>query len=424
MSGNDDDKNKTLILLSIIGNKKIFEDGDDSGSSSDSDNSDEYIPSDEEKENKSILGKRRLRNTDNNDSSIKLPSKKRHCNFSNDPHKYYYNLDPNLFKIETITDFINLALKYEPEYIYNNDFFKKMFKLIPSMIKLDGMIGMQEIKIQILHMVMYFLQGYHNSGHFLNSVIYGNPGVGKTVVAEILARIYADLGFLKNSNVVFAKKSDFVGKYVGQTIPRTIEFLDKCRGSVVVIDEVYAFGANKDNQSEDIFSKEAVDTINQYLSEHKGEIIVIVIGYKKEVDECFFSINQGLCRRFPENFRYTINNYKSDELCLIFKSQISRTCEWHLRTEDEEKILKLLERTINENKGCFNDNGGSTENLILLVKKSQAYINFGKNNLHKSNNNYEITFEGFEMGLNEYIIKYNKLITEDIYAKVNTHMYT
>jgi len=62
--------------------------------------------------------------------------------------------------------------------------------------------------------------------------------------------------------------------------------------------------------------------------------------------------------------------------------------------------------------------------LILLIKKSQAYINFGKNNFHESNNNYEITFEGFEMGLNEYISKYKKIITEDIHAKVNTHMYT
>ena len=163
--------------------------------------------------------------------------------------------------------------------------------------------------------IIYFIQGYHENdinGNFINTVLLGSPGTGKTEVAHILAGIYKSLGFLPSDKVTMAKKSDFIANYLGQTVNKTQKLLEKAKGGVLVIDEVYAFGSRDSSSNADSYSKEAIDTLNQYLSENRKDLICIVIGYEKDVEECFFTINQGLKRRFP--FTYKIEDYTPSEL--------------------------------------------------------------------------------------------------------------
>ena len=63
-------------------------------------------------------------------------------------------------------------------------------------------------------------------------------------------------------------------------------------------------------ESEGEFSKEAIDMINQYLSEKKNEFMMIVAGYDDELDKCFFSYNPGLKRRFSSY--YEIDKYSAE----------------------------------------------------------------------------------------------------------------
>ena len=58
-------------------------------------------------------------------------------------------------------------------------------------------------------------------------------------------------------------------------------------GGVVFLDEAYSLG---NEEKRDSFSKEAIDMINQYLSEKKNEFMMIVAGYDDELDKCFFFI--------------------------------------------------------------------------------------------------------------------------------------
>ena len=47
-------------------------------------------------------------------------------------------------------------------------------------------------------------------------------------------------------------------------------------------------------EKRDSFAKECIDTLCEALSDHKERLMVIIAGYEKELDECFFNYNQGL----------------------------------------------------------------------------------------------------------------------------------
>ena len=47
-------------------------------------------------------------------------------------------------------------------------------------------------------------------------------------------------------------------------------------------------------------------------SEKKNEFMLIVAGYEKDLEECFFAYNSGLKRRFSSNF--VIKDYDHQQL--------------------------------------------------------------------------------------------------------------
>lgn len=257
-------------------------------------------------------------------------------------------------------------------------------KLVQNLNELNGMIGMTSLKEQIVNQILFFMQDLQEPGMFLHTVLYGPPGSGKTSCCHILAKIYSSMGILKTDKVVKAARSDLVGKYLGSTAIKTKEVLTSANGGILFLDEVYSLG-NKEQT--DSFSKECIDTINEYLSEHVDEFICIIAGYKEEVNECFFKYNPGLERRFP--WKFVIDDYKIEELYKIMQIQLKLT-GWSLATETtgvvssgETKVdtnvsstkvdmEKYVTKLIADNKNYFTGNGGDTRNLIDKCKICHA----------------------------------------------------
>jgi hypothetical protein len=152
------------------------------------------------------------------------------------------------------------------------------------------------------------------AGDYMHTVLYGPPGTGKTEVAKILGNIFCNLGILISNTFKKVTRSDLVAGYLGQTAIKTREVIESAIGGVLFIDEAYALG---NTEKRDSFSKECIDTLCEALSDHKHELMVIIAGYEKELNDCFFSYNEGLSSRFT--WRYKIENYDSSELRKIFE---------------------------------------------------------------------------------------------------------
>ena len=263
--------------------------------------------------------------------------------------------------------------------------------------KLDEMIGMKSIKNSIIDFVLYHIQDFNNSADYLNMVITGGPGCGKSTVAEFISDIYAGIGILKKSKVVHISRSDLIGKYLGTSAIKTKEKLTECIGSVVFIDEAYSLAPNDTDR--DSFAKEVIDTLNQFLSEHKHEFVCIIAGYKDDLDKTFFAMNKGLERRFP--WRFDIEPYTPEELTAIVKKNI-KDMEWSHELPDE-----WLEKLFKDNSKYFKHYGGDIETFLTKCRFAHVRRVFIKGEKRM------FTKDDILKGLEKHIANYKKEDEDD-----------
>lgn len=167
-----------------------------------------------------------------------------------------------------------------------------------------------------------------------------------------------------------AHREDLIGGYLGQTALKTKALLKSCIGGTLFIDEVYALG--NESESKDIYSKECIDTINAFLSDHKNEFALIIAGYKDEINKCFFSVNSGLRRRFP--WVYEIEPYTPSNLTDIFLAQLIKeeNNKWYVSVP-RDTLVQFFETY----KKDFSFYAGDTEVLLAKAKLYHAQRTFG-----------------------------------------------
>tara|TARA_B100001564_G_scaffold304526_1_gene273137 strand:- start:656 stop:1768 length:1113 start_codon:yes stop_codon:yes gene_type:complete len=263
--------------------------------------------------------------------------------------------------IQSIDDLIELGEMYVPGHQYNIDLYR-LAKIREPLKKLSNTVGLRGIKADIIKQIMYFLQDFNGkSEDMLHTVLQGPPGVGKTMVGEILGEIYYKLGIIQGAGNEYKfkiiKRSDLIGQYLGTTAKKTQEVINSCLGGVMFIDEAYSLG-NEGKQ--DIYAKECIDTINQNLTEQKGKFLCIIAGYENDLNKCFFRYNEGLRRRFP--FVYTLDNYDFKELLQIFSSMLTKD-KWSIDMSDD-----VLEKTFQKNYDVFENMAGDMETLVFNAK--------------------------------------------------------
>jgi len=295
--------------------------------------------------------------------------------------------------IETLEDLIALVEKYpcseELEYNINMD---SLHKIHPYLIRLQNMIGMKMMKKNILDQILYFIQDLHvggkgsTRGDYLHTVIYGPPGSGKTQVAKIIGKIFSKLGILKKGTFKKVTRSDLVAGYLGQTAIKTRDVIQEALDGVLFIDEAYALG---NTEKRDSFSKECIDTLCEALSNHKENLMVIIAGYEKELNECFFPYNKGLDSRFT--WRFKIENYDGADLHKIFLKKIT---DFGWKTDNS-----LKEAWFVKNMPYFTFFGRDMEVLFSKTKIAHGRRIFGKSTEKKR----VITIKDLEKGMDMFL---------------------
>ena len=267
-------------------------------------------------------------------------------------------------KIDGLADLVELSNHVEFANYTNISLNQEhLLHLQEPLQRLQNLIGMESIKSNIFNQLVFFLQNIEpQHPHMLHTCIQGPPGCGKTELANILADIYANLGIIKESKVVVARRSDLVAGFLGQTAMKTQEVIDSAKGGVLLIDEAYSLG---NEEKKDSFAKECIDTINQNLTEGKADFICIIAGYKEDLEKSFFGFNSGLERRFP--YRFTIEDYTAEDLCKIYQTILARS-GWKINQEDEKKMVEFFRKE----RGSFKFNGGDLENFVHFSKLAFA----------------------------------------------------
>lgn len=127
----------------------------------------------------------------------------------------------------------------------------------------------------------------------MHMVFLGNPGTGKTAVAQLVASLLKELGLLCRGQLVVAKKADMLGRYSNHVARNTRSIVASAVGGVLLIDEAYSLV-----QGEAELGREAINVLVDLCYVHKDEMVVILAGYEDSMNQ-LFSANAGLASRFP-----------------------------------------------------------------------------------------------------------------------------
>jgi hypothetical protein len=163
---------------------------------------------------------------------------------------------------------------------------------------------------------------------FLNFVLMGQPGVGKTRLASSLASVVGKLGLVIFDDAVVCGRSDFVAEFEGQTATKARTFLTSQLERCVFLDEAYSLTTWEASRMGDdgartlsAYSAEAVAELVAFLSQRVGATVFIAAGYEHEMLTDFLPSNEGLQRRFP--YKLWMTDYSADELVDIYLDNLA-----------------------------------------------------------------------------------------------------
>lgn len=214
-----------------------------------------------------------------------------------------------------------------------------------SVSKLNQLVGLKKLKYNIeshLNLVRFAQLRRQNGLKAvmppLHMIFTGNPGTGKTTVANLLGEIYASLGILKTGQVIAVDRKKLVGQYIGDTEDNTKRYLQQAHGNILLIDEAYTLVADPDDKKD--FGPKVLDCLLEELSKESTDMIIILAGYPDEMEKMLRS-NKGLQSRFPYTFHF--EDYTEDELMEI-AVLTARNSGYVFSEEALAKLRKLVHR--------------------------------------------------------------------------------
>ncbi len=247
--------------------------------------------------------------------------------------------------------------------------------------ELDSLVGLDSVKKLIMEIQAFVeiqkrraKENLITEPLVLHMIFRGNPGTGKTTVARIVGRLFKEMGILQKGHVIEVERADLVGEYIGHTALKTREQLKRALGGILFIDEAYSLarGGEKD------FGKEAIDTMVKIMEDNKDNLILILAGYKQEMN-WFLETNPGLRSRFPIHIDFP--DYNITELLAIAEQMLTKR-QYKLSEDGKRELERLLAEKLaksHEHSG----NARLVRNLIEKALRQQAVRLVGESSLSR-----------------------------------------
>ncbi|SEG54017.1 WD domain-containing protein, G-beta repeat-containing protein [Thermomonospora echinospora] len=118
----------------------------------------------------------------------------------------------------------------------------------------------------------------------------GNPGTGKSMTARLLGEILRESGLLRRGHVVEVAVSDLIEPFVGQTVGRTNEVVDRALDGVLFVDDAHRLADMPP------WGDEALRTLLTRMENDRGRLVLIFAGSQRGMED-FLVSHPGLRSR-------------------------------------------------------------------------------------------------------------------------------
>jgi len=218
-------------------------------------------------------------------------------------------------------------------------------------VRLASMVGLGTIKEHLLALLDTLemdarrcasMPAFTSRRGCMHMTFVGNPGTGKTAVAQLVAELLKEMGVLRRGHLVVAKKDDLLGRYSNHVARNTRAVVQSALGGVLFIDEAYSL-----LQGEAELGREAVNVLVDMAYAHKNDLVIVLAGYTHTMTE-LFEANAGLASRFPYKFHFA--DYTAVELTVIAQRMLEAAVCWQqggpgrLQADSSRRFLEISAR--------------------------------------------------------------------------------
>lgn len=237
--------------------------------------------------------------------------------------------------------------------------------------ELDEFIGMDSVKKEIRELAnnLEFNRRKMERGIGdaklinLHIILTGNPGTGKTTVASKLGEIFKAIGLLPTSKVVTKEAKNILSSYVNDTAKSMDKACDEAMGGILLIDEAYMLAKIDGTGNVDQTGADAVAALMTRMVNDAGKFVVIVAGYRKEMEEFVKKANPGFERRFTTKLH--IEDYTADQLTDIFLLNVKKA-----KNTITDKAKELLRKMVTQMVDAKSENFGNAGEIVKLFEQT------------------------------------------------------
>jgi hypothetical protein len=194
-----------------------------------------------------------------------------------------------------------------------------VMQMVDAIDRINKLVGLVEVKRNLARLIVAAIVRVNDTNLFglhKNIFLFGQPGTGKTTIAEKIGDLFRAMGIVpevprSGVRMISYDRSSLVAAFEGQTSIKTRQAFAAAYGGILFIDEVYTLYEGDRDET----GREAVDTLVKFTEDFKGEVIIIGAGYEDLIRGRLFRANQGLSSRFPYKFR--LPNYTAEQLVFL-----------------------------------------------------------------------------------------------------------
>ena len=275
---------------------------------------------------------------------------------------------------ENLTQFLDVAMRcrrlvedeLDPIQIVEPDLTQTALDEIRALVGVEEIIALaEELKASFEVAELRKQAGLKSDYDIPHLVFTGNPGTGKTTVANKIGLLLKEIGLLSSGHLVEARPKDLIAEYMGQTAPKTEKVIERAIGGVLFIDEAYSLNDNIRSDRGGSYGEECITTLLTQMENRKGEFVVIVAGYPEEMSRLLDS-NPGLRSRFDQTWNF--RDYTNNELVQIIKGRAQKE-EYLIGPECTELLLATF-GSLHRDKHF--GNARAARNILQAMKRRLA----------------------------------------------------